>query len=704
MHAALPEKYYLAHAQEIFDFAEHQSAHLLDQAERRYLRKYAQLSEDAQCLLIRILSRKPKYFAVQSLAYAEIGNIARAQDELLRDGFISYVETRDWLEFLPALNKPQLIDCLNAARIQVKRSTNKSALLELAMAHCQPQHNAQLRAQFIVRRQQATIEYILFLFFGDLRNRLQKFAMRDLGVLKTRKTNAQKIARFEAPVEARSAFTLQRLAQNFKAQPEQLCEQAAEYLVTHKPVGAIAEQLSDKLLLAVGDQLSGTDRRKAIDLWQRSNEPTAAQRWIREEYQHGDREALRLVLEELRDEQLAPEVAIFVEDFYSRKYLGKRTTIYTDLLRHQSAKVPIDEVYVNQAEEGVIQYYQQRGIQAYFVENSHWRLLFALTFWPLLFDQKTQRGSEFDRLPLSLRDQSFYAKFSEQIEHCLTALDEREASLARFAALATRYYGFATGLFRWNARILETIKLCLELAPRGSLAKVLRPMAKHYRHSKDGYPDLMVIENGKLRFEEVKAPGDVLRPNQLISINRLRQAGLAVQLTQVEWRTDPQQCYAVVDIETTGGRKSGNAITEIAVVKVRNQQIISEWSTLVNPCRRIPPHITHLTGIDNHMVAKAPLFADIADELEQQLQDAIFVAHNVGFDYGFIKSAYAAINRSFRKPKYCTVRNSRKAFPGLKSYSLGNLCEHFDIDLRNHHRALADATATAHLLRLIQQA
>jgi len=229
----------------------------------------------------------------------------------------------------------------------------------------------------------------------------------------------------------------------------------------------------------------------------------------------------------------------------------------------------------------------------------------------------------------------------------------------------------------------------------------MRRMALNYTYTKDGYPDLMIIEQNTLRFEEVKAPGDVLRPNQLVSINRLRNAGIDVDVTQVNWASNPNQIYAVVDIETTGGSMGGNAITEIAVVQVQNNEVISEWATLVNPRRHIPAHITRLTGINNAMVANAPTFAEIADQLEHQLNGAIFVAHNVGFDYGFIKAAYESINRSFRKPKFCTVSNSRKTFPGLKSYSLGALTEYFDIDLDNHHRALSDAKATADLLRLI---
>jgi len=103
------------------------------------------------------------------------------------------------------------------------------------------------------------------------------------------------------------------------------------------------------------------------------------------------------------------------------------------------------------------------------------------------------------------------------------------------------------------------------------------------------------------------------------------------------------------------------------------------------------------------MVADAPYFVDIADELEAFLNGAIFVAHNVEFDYGFIASEFKRIGRSFRLPKLCTCASMRKLYPGQRSYSLAELCRNFDIPLKRHHRALCDAEAAAELLLLVNE-
>jgi DNA polymerase-3 subunit epsilon len=228
-------------------------------------------------------------------------------------------------------------------------------------------------------------------------------------------------------------------------------------------------------------------------------------------------------------------------------------------------------------------------------------------------------------------------------------------------------------------------------------------MAQDWQACHDGFPDIMVIEDGRLRFEEIKAEGDTLRRNQLLCIQKLREFGFDVRITTVDFIIDPDQAYVVVDIETTGGRASSHKITEIGMVKLVRGEIVDSWQSLLNPQRRIPANIIALTGIDNDLVRGAPLFADIADEVEAFTQDCIFVAHNVNFDYGFIKEEFARIDRFWRRPKLCTVAQMRRHYKGLPSYSLANLTKHFEIDMQRHHRAMSDALAASELLNLINE-
>ncbi|MCH7399445.1 GIY-YIG nuclease family protein [Belliella sp. DSM 107340] len=165
-----------------------------------------------------------------------------------------------------------------------------------------------------------------------------------------------------------------------------------------------------------------------------------------------------------------------------------------------------------------------------------------------------------------------------------------------------------------------------------------------------------------------------------------------------------KQEFAIVDIETAGGNPGdGGGITEVAIIIHDGKQILSSYQTLINPERLIPGFITGLTGIDNQMVADSPTFEEVAEEIFGILKDRVFIAHNVGFDYTFIQKALEKSNINYKAPKLCTVRMSRKVFPGYKSYSLGRICEHLDIQISARHRAFGDAEATAYLFEKIYQ-
>lgn len=159
--------------------------------------------------------------------------------------------------------------------------------------------------------------------------------------------------------------------------------------------------------------------------------------------------------------------------------------------------------------------------------------------------------------------------------------------------------------------------------------------------------------------------------------------------------------YAIVDIETTGGRANLHRITEIAIVLHDGKNILDTFESLVNPETWIPYGITELTGITQEMVHDAPRFYEIARTIVEMTEGAVFVAHNVSFDYNFIREEFARLGFVFSRRQLCTVRLSRKAFPGLTSYGLDNLIRYMGIHVSQRHRAMGDALATAELFRRI---
>ena len=161
--------------------------------------------------------------------------------------------------------------------------------------------------------------------------------------------------------------------------------------------------------------------------------------------------------------------------------------------------------------------------------------------------------------------------------------------------------------------------------------------------------------------------------------------------------------YAIVDIETTGGSANFDKITEVAIYKFDGEKIVDEFVSLINPERPIPFSISQLTGITNEMVVDQPKFYEIAKKIVEITEDCQFVAHNAHFDYNFIRREFEQLGFSYSKKMLCTVRLSRKAFPGFPSYSLGKLCDNLGISISARHRAAGDALATVEVFRRILQ-
>ncbi|QSP95023.1 GIY-YIG nuclease family protein [Marinobacter salinisoli] len=151
--------------------------------------------------------------------------------------------------------------------------------------------------------------------------------------------------------------------------------------------------------------------------------------------------------------------------------------------------------------------------------------------------------------------------------------------------------------------------------------------------------------------------------------------------------------FAFLDIETTGGSAARDRITEIGIRFWRAGEQVGEWQTLLNPDVRISSFIEHFTGITNEMVADAPRFEDIADELESQLEGAVFVAHNARFDYGFIKQEFRRLGRLFTAKVLCTVKLSRRLYPEFRRHNMDALIERHGLAQVQRHRAMGDVEA-----------
>jgi DNA polymerase-3 subunit epsilon len=708
----LPEKYYLDHFNEFVYFITQQCAHLLDKEHQEFVRCYQQLAHETQCMFVRVINRQSGYINLNKMIYQEINDCTGQLLLLEKVGFLSVLSANDIDSWLQDLTKLQLLDILNECDVTtVNKSSAKSVLLVQLIQSCTNAQclSSKIAQQFLAKKFEHCLAYLLFLFFGDTSSGFDKFSMRDLGVLKTRTGSPENNARFVTLQQAQNVFYYSFKLGQLKRNELNI----QEYIFNNKgisehPVDILncpqCKQLKDEYFYLLGKQLLVEHHFLAMEYLYASHHPKAQEKWLRELYKLGEKDRVKAELESIINDPLDDALLLFAEDFYQRKFHQAKVSKLTQKLRDDSYNLVIDEIHKDQVEKGVKQYYQRLGATAYRTENRLFNALFGLTFWQELFNYHADStATEFDRRPRVVKDNTIYQDLSEAIEQRLLIFSKAQTAIAYLTRIATQYYGQPNGMFRWNPQIIQIISIFLTASPAKAVVAHLRAMAQNHHGLNDGYPDLMIIENGQLRFEEVKAPGDTLRPNQFVSMNALQHAGFDVRICRVQWSVDPMQPYVVVDVETTGGKQPQHRITEIGAVKMINGEIVDTWSSLINPQRHISKFITKFTGISNDMVKNAPLFSEVADSLSGFMQNCVFVAHNVNFDYGFFKQEYQRIGRRFVMPKLCTVRESRKHFPGLKSYSLGNLCETFDIPLHSHHRAMCDAEAAAALLKMIHE-
>jgi DNA polymerase-3 subunit epsilon len=700
----LPAYYYLEHFSEMLEFVQRIYGPMLGTDHHAFIARFESLPRDARCLLIRMVNRRGAIFDRSSFNYPEIADVERAASDLMLVGHARALGETDYAAFIACLAKDVLVTGAHAAgRKDVRKSWSKPKFIEyyleqipfsVAAQHCGA-HN------FIALDRTRPIEFLLYLYFGKTGVDLKKFALRDLGILRTNRETSFS-ARFADAEEALASFHHSQILDRLEDKSEAVYRQAAIDVLAGPVCGTeYAADMRSRAAHQTGLFFEKADQSDlARQLYRAGSSPDCNERLVRLLYNNGDRIEAEELLQRMIDDPASDGEHLFATDFYARKFGGRRTGQYTELLR-SGRMITVDDTHRGNPEAGVAGVLRREGAKVYFTENVLWHTLFGLLFWDELFES-TQMPSGFDWIPHCLKDRSFRRLFAAKIEAKLDAIASRTAFPLILRTVAARW-GRPNGIFAWDHVQVEALSAVFEGSDPLGIATVVRGMCEDFRGMRDGFPDLMLVRDGKASFMEIKAEGDVIRRNQLTRLRQLSAAGIVAEIGRVDYRFDPEQDYVVVDIETTGAWSSGDRVTEIGAVKVRNHRVVDEWHSLINPQRSIPAKIVQLTGITDEMVRGAPLFAEVADAFMEFMGDSIFVAHNVNFDYGFIAYEFEKIERRFRFPKLCTCAGMRRRYPGHQSYGLGKLCEIYGIELDDHHRALCDARASAHLLNLINQ-
>jgi DNA polymerase-3 subunit epsilon len=159
----------------------------------------------------------------------------------------------------------------------------------------------------------------------------------------------------------------------------------------------------------------------------------------------------------------------------------------------------------------------------------------------------------------------------------------------------------------------------------------------------------------------------------------------------------------LVDVETTGSKAAVGRITEIACIRIEEDVVVDEFEQLINPEQFIPYSIQRMTGISNELVADKPAFSEVTKRVFAITDGALFVAHNVWFDYNFIQKSFARSGISWRPDTLCTVQLARRLFPQARSHSLSSIIDRHSIDCAARHRAYGDTKVLVNYLRMAEE-
>lgn len=685
----------------MLSFLEQNCAALFGEEEEAFIRDFRALSVDARALVVRLANRSGCFIRISGLKYSELPDIASGLSVLSDSGFVRFPDARDGVRIVESLTRPEIVNLLKP--LKGLSSKTKSELLQLI---CQREETAPLSEDllkgFVVQERVVTLEFLMFLFFGKHRKNLQALALRDLGIVKTRMGQSSFEVRFPTRDAATHCFFYARISGEIgvglQADLTGLAATVAGWPVSHEPS---ATAIRDREICRLGarlEQMGLPDA--ALDVFRHATGHPARERVCRIHFSKKETDEAKRLLEEMIANPSSDEELLFAEDFHARKFGVRKLSRLTHLLR-SAPVIEIDEAFSDCVEEAAVDHFKSRGERAYRTENHLWTSLFGLLFWDLLQGENGEtKHNEFEHRPTQLTDGTFFNKNEHEINRQLSLLHDGSA-LGHLEDVIESHNGKPNGVFRWRCDTLAVIRELIRFGAPEAIEAILRRIARNPDGNDVGFPDLMVVAGADLRFVEIKAEGDQIRRHQLVQIQALAKVGFAVEIVRVGWHVDPDQEYVVVDVETTGGRAAHHRVTEVGAVKVHRGQVVDKFTTLVNPERSIPRNITRLTGISDEMVADAPKFSEIADSFRDFVGKAVFVAHNAPFDHGFIREEFRRLGQNFRRPTLCTVVAMRRFFPGLPSYGLARLTEHFGIPLDSHHRALCDAEATAGLLLLI---
>ncbi len=550
----LPEKYYLDYFRLITNYVLEHYKPILSREEQSFIRRFYNLTEDAQCLFLRLVNRRGFYFRMEKIRYAEIQDMQAALGLLLKRKFFRTLTpgfAEEAGQMLQIFTKSELLQLaghfLEKKEVSALRTLKKQELV-VAYTEIIPAHQL-IRLikeqEMIIRTQhEKELEMLKFLYFGQLESDMAQFVVRDIGYVKTEIYDQARFkAFFKDRKEAEDKLKISKIYHDFKLlRDEEATPADAIYDwfvgldLQRAAISEVALPHFDKLCLRLGKLLEQQlFQEHALQVYQHTDAAPSRERRVRLLQKLGKVEKALQLCQQVSKAPANAEELFFAEDFVNRVQKKKRTRQATDYLR-SSEKICLPTDHQGYVEQGVLLHLQEQGHEGVHVENYLWRGLFGLFFWDIIFDQESEAiHHPLQTAPSDLYTPQFFSRRSDAILNRLKTLSYPE----RFLNIVRHHYeskmGMNNPMVGWHESLLPLVEQCYHCLRPEQLSSVLLEMARDLRENTRGFPDLFVWGEGSYSFIEVKSPNDQLSAQQLYWLHFFEKEKINARVIRVAW-------------------------------------------------------------------------------------------------------------------------------------------------------------------------
>jgi len=552
----LTPRYYLDNFRYVLDLVKRLYSPILNEVEEDFMRRFDELSVEAQCLFVRFSNRKGLFFRVNKLHYDEITDLPAALGELLLTGFVERLSAHHEVmgkETLGVFTKPELLTLLPLEPEELKplKSQKKEDVVVYALHEIDFGEIVTSLTTFetIVKiRFEAEVMMVKYLFFGNRGSDMTEFVIRDLGMINFERYDDSKMtARFRSRKEVEDKLLISLTNEEFydlktaETSAEDIYNWFLNWNEIRPELSEIAIPGYQRLVCKVGGFL---ERQKlpdqALAVYELTDQVPARERRARLLFKNGSIEEALALCDEIAVTPQNAEERYFATDFRN-KILGlsekKRSRKATTRFLSDAESVTIPAAYRHHVEAGVMNHYLEADFDAAFTENYPWRGLFGLVFWDIIYDANVSAiHHPLQRAPSDFYLPDFYLRREALLRNRLTELETRNDWRRHVGRTYNAKYGITNVLVDWNDELLSLVNQIIAILDVAQLRLILLEMAHNVREHTRGFPDLLIWnEAGNYEFVEVKSPTDHLGPQQLHWLQFFQTIGVRAKVVRVIW-------------------------------------------------------------------------------------------------------------------------------------------------------------------------